>query len=116
MMGGTRKCPALSCDTATPSSDTLTNSDPKNSYKGEHSMKLLIANDGMYGINNGKNITWFHNFNKACEHGEYEDCGWSKEEFMVGLTDCITNKHNVALFGINGTLLYTEKSTSDTKK
>jgi hypothetical protein len=78
-------------------------------------MKLLIANDGLYGVDNGKTITWFHNFNKACEQGESEPNGWLKDEFMMALGDCIMNKNDVAVFGVNGTLIYTRKTLVDAK-
>jgi hypothetical protein len=69
-------------------------------------MRLLLTNDGVYGVDNGHRIVWFEDVGQACVYGEHHKNGWMREEFIRALDECIKLHHDVAEFGVNGTFMF----------
>ena len=70
-------------------------------------LRLIISDDGIYGVDSGKKITWFHSQAEAFVFGSHHRNGWLEEEFIKGINECRKWRHDVAEFGVYGTLLYT---------
>lgn len=78
-------------------------------------MKLIITNDGMFGVDNGrgKGVMWFDSQAEACVFGEAHSDGWIVEEFIKAVDECRKYKHDVAEFGRWGTLMYTSSTDEE---
>lgn len=70
-------------------------------------MRLIITNDGLYGVDNGHSIVWFNNIEEAYTHGAFCRNGWELADFNLAVNECFKNRHDVAEFGVNGTFMYT---------
>ena len=76
-------------------------------------MRLILTNDGIYGVDNGKSIVWFDNIEEAYTHGAFCRNGWELDEFNKAVNECNRNRHDVAEFGVNGTFMYSTETLDE---
>jgi hypothetical protein len=73
-------------------------------------MNLILSDDGLYGCQAQDDgpVVWFNSAAECYVYGTHIGLGWDENEYMIAIDQCRKHRHDLAIFGVYGTFMYSK--------